>query len=404
MKLQKMQLNRINRAEYNPRVKLGPGDPAYEALKNSIQTFGFSEPLIFNRRTEHLVGGHQRLTVLEDLGYAEAEVVVVDLPLEQEKAFNLALNKITGQWDEQKLAQLLDELIREPEFHFELTGFELPEATKLIDDIIMPDNISQENFDIDSALNNMGNPITEEGDILELGSHKLLCGDSTRKDSILKLLGEEKPQLVFTDPPYGINYTAIKDRAKVSNDTSRCLARLLKVIADIDCDTKYVFGHWKTFVDYVKVLGLPATLIVWNKSQESNSAMKGHNFHLYNSRHEFLFYYGSQKHKKGLYEENVWNISNEISDNHPTVKPVSLCMRAIRNSSLKNDIIFDPFLGSGSTVIAAERLSRKCFGIEVDPRYCDLIAKRWIATVGIDLAPQTLVEKYCADKMKEVES
>jgi len=129
MKLQKMQLNRINRAEYNPRVKLGPGDPAYEALKNSIETFGFSEPLIFNRRTGHLVGGHQRLTVLEDLGYTEAEAVVVDLPLEKEKAFNLALNKITGQWDEQKLAQLLDELIKEPEFNFEVTGFDLPEAT-----------------------------------------------------------------------------------------------------------------------------------------------------------------------------------------------------------------------------------------------------------------------------------
>jgi DNA modification methylase len=351
-----------------------------------------------------LVGGHQRLTVLEDLGYAEAEVVLVDLPLEQEKAFNLALNKITGQWDEQKLAQLLDELIKEPEFDFEITGFDLPEATRLIDDILMPEDFSQEDFDIDSELRNTKQPITRQGDIIELGSHKLLCGDSTKSDDVAKLFNGEEPHLIFTDPPYGIDYVAIKDKAKVSNDTSEQLSRLLKVVEDIGCDTKYVFGHWKTFVSYINVLGMPDTVIVWNKSQQCNSSMRGHNFHLYNPRHEFLFYYGSQRHKKGLYEENVWNVPNEISDNHPTVKPVSLCIRAIRNSSHISDIIFDPFLGSGSTLIASERLSRKCFGIEIDPRYCDLIAKRWIATVGIDLAPRTLVEKYCADKMKEVEA
>jgi hypothetical protein len=177
---------------------------------------------------------------------------------------------------------------------------------------------------------------------------------------------------------------------------------LLKGVAEMRCNTKYVFGHWKTFVDYVHALGMPDALIVWNKSHQSNCSMRGHSFHLYNARHEFIFYYGSQKHKKGLYEENVWDMSNEISQDHPTVKPVSLCMRAIRNSSLKNDIVFDPFLGSGSTLIAAERLSRKCFGIEIDPHYCDVIVRRWIASVGADHAPQKLVQKYCAGKREEV--
>ena len=156
-------------------------------------------------------------------------------------------------------------------------------------------------------------------------------------------------------------------------------------------------------MDYVNALGTPDTLIVWNKSHQSNGLMKGHNFHLFNPRHEFIYYYGSQKHKAKLYEENVWNIPNEISEDHPTVKPVSLCMRAIRNSSLKNDIIFDPFVGSGSTLMASQRLSRRCFGIEIDPRYCDVIVRRWLAFIGVDSASHKLVAKYCPDRLKEIQ-
>ena len=402
MEIKKMPISQITKADYNPRVELRPGNPAYEKLKRSIETFGFCEPLIFNRRTDHLVGGHQRLAVLKNLSYTEAEVVIVDLPLEQEKAFNIGLNKIQGSWDERKLVLLLDELIKEPDFNFEFTGFELPEATKLIDDILTPDNSDEENFDIDSELQKAAKPVTRRGKVIELGPHRILCGDSTRRRNIVKLFGDQRPDLIFCDPPYGIDYVAIKDKAKVSNDSSKHLARLLKVLTHFKCKTMYVCGHWKTFSDYVRVLGPPATVIVWNKSQQSNISMKGHNFHLYNPRHEFIFYYGSQKHKAGLYEENVWNIPNEISDDHPTVKPVSLCIRAIRNSSVKNDIVFDPFLGSGSTLIAAERLGRRCFGIELEPKYCDVIVRRWIAFVGVDNAPKNLVKKYRVDKFKEI--
>ena len=131
MEIKKMQISQISKADYNPRVGLKPGDPAYEKLKSSIETFGFCEPLIFNRRTGHLVGGHQRLTVLKDLGYIEAEVVEIELPLEQEKACNIALNKVQGSWDEQKLALLLDELTKAPEFDVGLTGFESGEISDL---------------------------------------------------------------------------------------------------------------------------------------------------------------------------------------------------------------------------------------------------------------------------------
>jgi DNA modification methylase len=394
MLIRKIQIQKINAAPYNPRKDLQPDDPDYQKLNKSLNEFGYIDPLIWNKRTGNLVGGHQRFKILKARGDKYIYCSVVDISLKKEKKLNLALNKISGDWDDQKLAVLLDELIKEPDFDFEVTGFDLTEATSLIDDILKLDSLADEDFDIDSELLKITKAITKRGEIIELGKHRLLCGDSTKKSNIGKLFINEKPDLVFTDPPYGIDYIAIKDKATVSNDTSKQLVKLLKVILNVICKTKYVCGHWKTFSVYEKILGPPTTVIVWNKSQQSNSSMKGHNFHLYNPRHEFIFYYGSQKHKAGLYEENVWNISNEISKEHPTIKPVSLCIRAIRNSSIKNNIVFDPFLGSGSTLIAAQRLGRRCFGIEIEPKYCDVIVKRYIAAFGRDSVSKEILDNY----------
>ncbi|TRO52766.1 hypothetical protein E2P63_03100 [Candidatus Bathyarchaeota archaeon] len=394
MVIKKMQISQINKADYNPRVELKAGDPIYEKLKNSIQTFGFCEPLIFNRTTGHLVGGHQRLTVLKDLGYTHSEVVVVDLSLEKEKALNIALNKITGDWDNQRLARLLDELIKEPDLDFEVTGFELPEATTIIDGILEANNCSEENYDINSELKNITKPVTKRGEIIELGSHKLLCGDSTRKNNILKLFSKAGPDLILTEPPYDIDCADIKDKAKVSNDSTKSQARLLKVIADTNCNVKYICGHWKTFIDYVRVLGFPDALIIWNKSPQPNDSMKWRNLYLYNPMHEFIFYYGSQKQKAGLYEQDVWNIPNESSADHTKTKPVSLCTRAIRNSSVQNDIVFDPFLGGGSTLIAAEKLGRRCFGIEIESKRCDCVVRRYIAFAGKRAVSPEVFERY----------
>jgi DNA modification methylase len=396
MIIKKIQINKIDPAPYNPRKDLRPNDPEYQKLQKSLDQFDCVVPMVWNRRSGNLVGGHQRFKILSARGDREILCSVVDLSLAKEKALNLALNKISGEWDSERLARLLDELIKEPDFDFELTGFDLPEATRLIDDILTSDSSAEETFDPDSELQNTGKPITRRGQMIQLGPHRILCGNSCRKSNISELFGEEEPDMIFTDPPYGIGYVAIKDKAKVSNDNSKRLATILKVIADVDCRTKYICGHWKTYVDYVGALGPPAALIVWNKSQQSNSSMKGHNFHLYNPRHEFILYYGSQKHKASLYEENVWNIPNETSADHPTIKPVSLCIRAIRNSSSKKDIVFDPFLGSGSTLIAAERLGRRCFGIELKRKYCDVIVRRYVAAAGRTSVSKRIAKRYCS--------
>jgi len=143
MKIRKIKLSRINPATYNPRKDLRPGDKEYQQLVQSIDEFGCVQPLVWNKHTGNLVGGHQRFKILLAQGVKEVEVSVVDLSQEKEKALNIALNKISGKWDEQKLAQLLDELIKEPDFDFQVTGFELPEATRIIDDILMPDRSKQ---------------------------------------------------------------------------------------------------------------------------------------------------------------------------------------------------------------------------------------------------------------------
>jgi DNA modification methylase len=380
MNIEKVPIHKIKPAQYNPRKNLKPGDAEYDKLAKSIDKFDCVEPLVWNRRTGNLVGGHQRLKVLIARGDKKVTCAVVDLPLEREKALNLALNKIAGEWDEKKLAAVLDELVRIPDFDLDLTGFDLPEASELIDEFLVGEKKGEEDdFDVAGEFQQIVEPQTKPGELIKLGPHRLLCGDSTKKKDLEILLGGCRTNMVFTDPPYGIDYVAIKNKAKVAGDNLIDLKKLLRAILKVPAEIRYICGHWRSFNGYTKVLGLPATLIVWNKSHEANKVMSGHNFHLYNPRHEFIFYYGSQKHIRGVYEENVWNIPNKVIPEHPTVKPIKLCKRAILHSSNIGEIVVDLLGGSGSTLIACEKTKRRCFMMELDPRYCDLIRRRYEA-------------------------
>src|SRR3954469_4938542 len=170
MKIARIAIARLNPAPYNPRLDLKPGDPEYERLRRSLDEFGCVEPLVWNRRSGHLVGGHQRLKVLVEGGATHADVSVVDLPPEREKALNIALNKISGGWDEAKLAQLLDELIKVPGFDIELTGFELPDVDALLAEHLAPQDAGrEEDFDAEAALHEKGPVVTKPGDLIVLG-------------------------------------------------------------------------------------------------------------------------------------------------------------------------------------------------------------------------------------------
>lgn len=199
-------------ADYNPRKDLKPGDAEYEKLKRSIEQFGYVEPVIWNKTTGRVVGGHQRLKVLMDMGMTEVDCVVVAMDEEKEKALNIALNKISGDWDKDKLALLIADL-QGADFDVSLTGFEPAEIDALFKDTLK-DGVKDDDFDVGAEL---AQPtMTKPGDVWTLGRHRLICGDSTKAETYDLLMGGTKANLVITDPPYNVNYEG--SAGKIKND------------------------------------------------------------------------------------------------------------------------------------------------------------------------------------------
>ena len=199
-------------ADYNPRKDLKPGDAEYEKLKRSIEQFGYVEPVIWSKTTGFVVGGHQRLKVLLDMGITEVECVVVEMDTEKEKALNIALNKISGEWDKDKLALLIADL-QGADFDVSLTGFEPAEIDSLFKDA-QQSKVKDDDFDVEAELKQP--VITRAGDVWTLGQHRLVCGDSTKPETFALLMGDRKANLVITDPPYNVNYEG--SAGKIKND------------------------------------------------------------------------------------------------------------------------------------------------------------------------------------------
>ena len=215
MNLVTKNIDDLKGATYNPRKELKPGDKEYEKLKRSVESFGYVDPIIWNKRTDTVVGGHQRLIVMRDLGYTSVEVVEVDLDETNEKALNIALNKVSGEWDAEKLEDLLRELDVETDFDITLTGFDLDELETLysgaIDGIDDDPEDDEETKDAKSVLDEFCKEANEAiknprdiklGDRWQLGNHVLLCGDSFKEETFKELLDGETCSMVFTDPPY----------------------------------------------------------------------------------------------------------------------------------------------------------------------------------------------------------
>lgn len=214
MLIEKIKIEKINPAKYNPRKDLKPGDVEYEKLKRSIEEFGYVEPVIWNKKTGNVVGGHQRLKVLMQLGETEVDCVVVELDDNKEKALNIALNKVSGDWDVPQLTDLLKELDAS-DFDVSLTGFDISEINKLFGE---PDT-KEDGFDEDKALAEIVTPITKRGDVWQLGKHRLICGDSTSSEDMTILMNGHEADLVLTDPPYNVDYQGGTDeKLKIKND------------------------------------------------------------------------------------------------------------------------------------------------------------------------------------------
>jgi len=417
MKIQKVKVTELNPAAYNPRLDLQPGDADYEKLKNSISTFGLVEPLVWNKRTGNLVGGHQRLKILIAQGATEIEVSVVDLSLEMEKTLNIALNKISGDWDEQKLADLLSEIQQIPDFDVGLTGFVPKEISELMDEFTSPKD--EDNFDVEAEVNAIQTPITQNGDLIVLGVHRILCGDSSFPDDIKTLIGNDKVNLIHTDPPYNVNYYG--GNRPVPNVRPKKSRNWERIYSDNLSQDEYEVWLKKIFVNVDPFLDTGAPCYIWNGHKQFGpmyQMLEELGYHIacvitwakpnfaisysdYNQQTEFCLYCWKEDNGRHTWygptnESTLWEIKRDATREyiHPTQKPTSLAQRSIKNSSKRGDIVLDLFLGSGSTLIAAEGLSRRCFGLEIDPKYCDAIVRRYISYIGKDKAPKDLVKKY----------
>src|SRR5690554_4592678 len=199
MEFKRIKTDKLIPAQYNPRKDLKPGDAEFEKIKNSIEEFGYVDPIIINSDYT-IIGGHQRFKVLKALGYGEIECIVVEVDKTKEKALNIALNKISGDWDKQQLAAILEELDKES-YNIELTGFDFSEAEKLWDEYMEKEEVEEEEIpEVPEE------SVIEKGDIIQLGPHRLLCGDATSLEDLKLLLEGKKAGLILTDPPYGISY------------------------------------------------------------------------------------------------------------------------------------------------------------------------------------------------------
>ena len=374
-------------ADYNPRKDLKPGDAEYEKLKRSIEQFGYVEPVIWNKTTGFVVGGHQRLKVLLDMGITEVECVVVELDAEKEKALNIALNKISGEWDKDKLALLIADL-QGADFDVSLTGFEPAEIDSLFKDA-QQSKVKDDDFDVEAELK--APVITKAGDVWTLGRHRLVCGDSTKVETFALLMGDRKANLVITDPPYNVNYEGSAGKIKNDNMADDAFYQFLLAAfqnteaAMADDASIYVFHADTEGLNFRRAFAdagfrLSGTCI-WKKQ----SLVLGRS--PYQWQHEPILFGWKKKGKHQWYtgrkESTIWEFDKpKKNGDHPTMKPIPLLAYPIMNSSMSNTLVLDPFGGSGSTLIACEQTDRSCCIIELDEKFCDVIIKRYIEQVG----------------------
>ena len=385
MKIVQRSINDLIFAEYNPR-ELTPDQ--HQQLKDSLTRFGVVDPVIINThkdRKDIIVGGHQRTKVWKEMGNKEIPTVEVKLNPEKERELNIRLNKNSGQWDEQALQENFntEELIEWGFDNSELNFFK-PETTEgLTDDDEVPE---------------VEESIVKQGDLWLLGEHRLLCGDATIKADTEALMGGERADMVFTDPPYALfgNSTGV---AGVTDD--KMVRPFFRDIFKLCRQRTKLYAHIYTCCDWHSAFSLegmaregkltPKNLCIWDKGDGGLGAM-------YQQCYEMIWFFANSpintqtlpKKKQGDGERtvngkpNIWRHPRESGNRmHNAQKPVKMIENAINNSSDNGEICIDPFLGSGSTLIACEKTNRKCYGMEIDPHYCDVIIKRWENYTGL---------------------
>jgi DNA modification methylase len=361
-------INKIKSNPNNPRVIK---DDKFKKLVQSLKDLpemAQVRPIVVNQDMI-VLGGNMRLKAMKEAGWKEAPVAVVDWDEDKQRQFIIKDNVGFGEWDWDMLANEWDaESLGE-------WGLDVPQMNET--------EIEAEEDDFDVPEGGIKTDIVL-GDLFEIGEHRLLCGDSTDSDAVARLMNGEKADMVFTDPPYGISYKsnwATKERERfneIQNDDV-----ILDILPSIILISKnnihwyiwtshQVYPIWREkFNEYYK------STIIWSKKSGAMGDLTGD--YVVNYEMSLFCHYG-RKTLNGKRESAVWELTRDsgIEYEHPTQKPITLAEKAINNSSKENDLVFDLFLGSGSTMVAAHQLNRKCYGMELDPKYCQVIIDRML--------------------------
>ena len=409
MKLATVKIDKLTPAEYNPREQT---EQAAAHLKDSLTRFGMVEPIVVNSapaRRNIIIGGHFRVKVWKEMGHREIDVVFVNIPdLNREKELNIRLNKNTGRFSLDLLANFEKNLLAD-------IGFEPGE----LDRIFGP---KKGKTDPDEAPELPKVARTRPGDIYTLGGHRILCGDSTNLQAVRRVMDREQADMVFTDPPYNVDYSGCgKDtKKKIENDNlsqpafKAFLTRAFENYREIlkkngGMYVCYASRTHREFEDSLNAANFEVrNQIIWVKLVASMG------WGDYRWKHEPILYcfqaknsvnfYGDRKQYTQWDEEKndadllamfkrmikkeedgnstVWRFNREYNYKHPTQKPVAMIEKALLNSSQRGNIVADLFLGSGSTLLACERTDRRCYGMELSPYYCDVVVDRWQQFTG----------------------
>lgn len=409
--VEQVPISELHPAEYNPRKWT---DDARKGLTKSLSEFGFVQPIVVNsapNRRGVIIGGNFKLNIAKEQGLTHLPVVWVNIPnVKREKELNLRLNKNQGEFDNNLLSEFEKELLAE-------VGFDSKEL-----DRIFKDEQDEDDFDGDKEAEKIVAPVAKLGDMYELGKHRLMCGDSSKKEDVEKLMGGVRADMVFTDPPYNVNYsgrgkntsTTIENDNMDEQEFRRMLGEWFarykeSMKADAPLYCCYASRTHREFEDALNKNGFEVrNQIIWVKKVASmgwGDYRWKHEPMLYcHQRNAKLPFYGDRKQytewseemsdeellkmvKKNIEKEEegdstVWRLHREQKYDHPTQKPIKLVSIAIRNSSKRGDVVLDLFGGSGSTLIAADTLARTCYTMELDPRYVDVIIKRWEKKTG----------------------
>ena len=364
MEIKQLKLKDLIPYANNPRKK-----QAIDKVASSIKEFGWQQPIVVDQDMV-IVVGHTRYQAAQKLGLDKVPVqIATGLTDAQIKAYRLLDNRANQDalWDDDMLKIEVQD-IDKMDIDLALTGFN----EKELDDLLF---VEQDGLTDEDAVPENVEPKVKLGELWQLGDHRLLCGDSTSEADVAKLMDNQKADMVFTDPPYNVafngrsgKFDVIKNDNLKTEEFNSFIDKFLDVMLKSKINTYYICCNW-AFYGILQTKLKPKACIVWAK----NVFGLGRG---YRHQHEFILFDGfidaSIKN-----ESDLWQIKKDTKYQHPTQKPVELSQRAIKNSTRQENIVIDYFSGSGSTLIACEKTKRNFYGLELDPKYCDVIIKRW---------------------------